>query len=548
METHTKLPGAPVFGTFKQLTDALPKIYGSRDMFREIVDGQIISTSADEFKRRVQTIGAALLKSGVIDRVALIGETSVDWLAAYFGTVCGGGTTVPIDRELTARDVAAIINESGAACVIYSPAYQAMIDKASTNTPYIQKYICTGDVEQSGRFTALKILTGTATDDDIQAFRNIVTYPDDVCSLLFTSGTTGKSKGVLLTQNNLLQTARGHTELFRQDDVCMSVLPIHHTYEFTVGFLGSIMSGVTVCINGSLRYFMRNLKRFSPKNMYVVPAFVEMLYSKIRDAQNEKGRLNELNTLIESGYSGTDVQTQILGDIKELLGGRLSLMVSGGAPLPAFYVDAFKNMGVTILQGYGTTECSPLVSINPEWDNVPGSVGKVISCCDVKIINPDKNGNGEIAVKGANIMKGYYNNPKATDQYIKDGRFYTGDIGYIDDDGNLFITGRKKNIIVLPNGKNIYPEEIEGYFSRIPYIKEIIIHGITDKNGVETQLIAEIYADDKVRAAMAPADFNAKLEADMAKINRELPFFKQVHKFKLRDTEFEKTTKKSIKR
>lgn len=546
MNVQKRLPGAPIFKTFKQLTDELPSLYGDRDMFREINGGEIVSISAPEFKQRVQNIGAALHKSDVIHRVAIIGQTSVDGICAYFSTVCGGGVTVPIDRELPARDIAVIINQSGAACVVYSPECQAVINDVSEHTPYVQKFICTGDTTQTERFVPLKILTDDISEKEAREFRKTTTHPDEVCSLLFTSGTTGKSKGVMLTQTNLLQAARGHSEMFLQDDVCMSVLPIHHTYEFTVGVLGSIMSGVTICINDSLRHFMKNLCRFSPKNMYVVPAFVEMLYSKIRDAQNEKGRLKEFETLTENGH--TDAKDQISDDVKTLLGGRLSLLVCGGAPLPAFYVDAFKNMGVTILQGYGITECSPLVSINPEWDNRAGSIGKAISCCEVKIAGADKDGRGEIAVKGANVMKGYCNNPKATDEAIKDGWFYTGDIGYMDDDGYIYITGRKKNIIVLPNGKNIYPEELEGYFSRIPYVKEIIVRGTTDKNGVETHLTAEIYADEKLRATMEPNEFKARLEADMAEINRELPFFKQVHKFKLRDTEFKKTTKKSIKR
>ncbi len=538
---------------FRELLGKIEGYYGDSCMFREKETDGIKNTGAAEFKALVENLGAAFLGLGLLDgKIAVIGETSVKWIATYFAAVCGGGVIVPIDKELPDGEIANVINDSGAAAVVYAPSYRGVIQSIAASVPGVQYFIGMAEAEDNGQYLSYDQLAARGAALDKAAWYAREISDKRVSALLYTSGTTGKSKGVMLTQKNVLRAAQGFLAMAAVGKVCLSVLPVHHSYEFAHGIMSMIMSGTTICVSDSPRYFLQNLRLFRPDTLVLVPLYVEMIYRKIWANTKESGTEEQLKALLEKSNEmmerGEDRRRELFKDIIDALGGNLSLMVCGGAPLAAFYSKAFRDFGILLLQGYGITECAPLVSVNRNEYNVDGSVGLPISCCHVKIESEDGAEDGEIRVKGENVMLGYYNNPEATAQVMQDGYFNTGDIGRMDEDGFLHITGRKKNLIVLSNGKNVYPEEIEGYLARIPYIKEAVVYAPLEAGLSEIKLVAEIFVDEAFSKERTKEEVKTRLTQDIAEVNKGLPGYKQIHEFSLRDREFEKTTKKSIKR
>lgn len=536
---------------FRELLENCTAYYGELTIFVEKnAEGGTTEYSAAEFRDMVFAFGAALMKRGLLDggRVAVLGETSVRWIAAYFAVVAGGGVVVPTDKELPEGELANVINDSGTGALVFSAALKDTVEAIKTKIPAVKEFIC---LQKTDGYPSFDELAAEGQANGLDAYLSISTDENALCSLLYTSGTTGKSKGVMLSQKNILRAAQGGNQLFQTGKRLLSVLPIHHSYEFTHGIVESITNGATVCINDSPRYFLQNLQLFRPDTAFLVPAYVEMIYKKIWANAKEAGTEDQLRALIEKSRSemakGEDNRAIYFKSIRDALGGNLTLIPTGGAPLSAFYSQAFFDLGILLLQGYGITECAPLVSVNRNHFNKHGSVGLPIGCCEVRITDKDEDGDGDIWVRGDNVMLGYYKNPEATAEVMDGEWFNTGDVGYLDEDGFLYITGRKKNLIVLSNGKNVYPEEIEEYLYKIQYIKEVIVYAIVE-DGMETRLHAEIFVDDAGRQGRDDAQLLADLAKDIEDVNRSLPSYKQVHDFALRKDEFEKTTKRSIKR
>ncbi len=513
---------------FAELLSRSKEYYGTKDMFRENDGDGVKATSAQEFERLVYSIGSAFLDMGLLDgKVALIGDPSVDWIAVYFATVTGGGVIVPMDRELPENEIANILCGSGAGAVVFSPSMAAVMDSIKPRLDGGVRYICTGGGPGNLDETAQR-----GIDLGFDAYLAVQTDPEALATLLYTSGTTGKSKGVMLSQKNILQCARGANELFDIHDVSMLVLPLHHSYGFALGIVQAIAHGTTICVSGSPRRFFQNLLLFAPESMFLVPAYVELIYKRTQAY------------LKEAGLAADDAAA-----IKKFLGGNLTLLICGGAPLPKFYCGAMRGMGVTLIEGYGITECSPLVSVNRERYYADGSVGIPITCCEVSIRNEDSGGEGEIWVRGGNVMLGYYNNESATAEVMDGDWFDTGDIGHVDGGGFLYITGRKKNLIVLSNGKNVYPEEIEDYLlAGVPQIKEAVVYAREESGVGETVLRAELFLDEALCSGLSENELRGVLDAGIYEVNKALPGYKQVCGYDIRESEFEKTTKKSIKR
>lgn len=525
---------------FRELLDG----FSGDVLFRQKEGEGVADYTCDAFRKLAYDLGAALAELGVLDgKVAVIGETSVQWIAAYFAAVCGGSVIVPIDKELPAEEIANILNDSGARALVYSPTFAEVVAGIEPAAPGVGYWVCMEGEGTDGKHPSFDELAAKGAETGHKAYLRREIDPDALTSLLYTSGTTGRSKGVMLSQRNIIECALGGVQLIPYGSPQMSVLPIHHSYEFSVSIIGGILSGATICINDSLRYFMTNLMLYRPANMFVVPAFVEMMYTKLMAALRAEGTEERVNKLIGQGK-----YEEVYELVKGYFGGRLRQMICGGAPLAPHYPQKFRELGINLLQGYGITECSPLVAVNRDRYYRDGSVGLPVPYNEVAIRGADAEGNGEIWVRGSNVMLGYYNNPEATAEVMDGGWFNTGDIGYIDDDGFLFITGREKNLIVLSNGKNVYPEEIEGYLMRIPYVKEVVVYAPLEDGINEMKLVAEIFADEDWRASHTEDEAYLELERALADLNKELPLYKQVHEFHLRDTEFEKTTKKSIKR
>ncbi len=538
---------------FKAMLDGCGAHYGTRPLFREKAGDGIKDTDCEAFTRLVNRLGAAFLGLGLLDggKIAVIGETSVKWVATYFAAVCGGAVIVPVDRELPVDEMAYILNDSEAKAIIYSPTMRDEMEQLERTVPGMQYFIGMEAEDENHKWRSMDALVADVPDADIAAYTAIPQDRDALSTILYTSGTTGQSKGVMLCQKNILSAAIGGLKLFQVGKTSMSILPIHHVFEMTHGIVEMIINGTTICISDSLRYFLQNLQLFQPEAMFVVSAYVEMMYKKIWAGAQADGKAGQLEKLIEHSNEllaqGTDKRAELFQFIRDAFGGKLSMLLCAGAPLDAMYVKFFREIGILLLQGFGLTETSPLVSANRNEYIVDASAGAPIYCCEVKILDPDENGEGEVLVKGDQVMLGYYKNEQATAEVFMDGWFHTGDMGRIDDAGLLYITGRKKNVIILSNGKNIYPEEIEGYYLHIPYVKEIIVYAPASGEKKD-QLCAEVFLEEAFREEMGDIKALDSLSKDIAEINKQLPGYKQVHNVALRDTMFEKTTKKSIKR
>lgn len=333
---------------------------------------------------------------------------------------------------------------------------------------------------------------------------------------------------------------------------CLSVLPYHHTYEAVAGILVALHKHSCICINDSLKNVLKNLQLFKPDYIYLVPAFTEVFYKNIWNNAEKTGKDKTLKKIIPISNHlrtiGIDLRKKFFQSIHEAFGGNLREIICGGAPIRPEVGKFFNDIGITLLNGYGITECSPLVSVNRMKFNDSTTVGVILPCCEVKLENINDEGDGEICVKGDIVMKGYYKEQEKTDKVLKDGWFNTEDYGSVNEKGQLIINGRKKNLIVLDNGKNVYPEEIENYILSIPYVKEVIVKSKKNKNGQEVSLTAEVFLDQEKIQEMELDNIKETLKKDIAQSCQELPTFKKVTDIEIRDTEFEKTTTNKIKR
>ncbi|MEG2203261.1 MAG: AMP-binding protein, partial [Christensenellaceae bacterium] len=432
--------------------------YEGRDVFRIKTKDGYEGIKHEKVLHDINALGNALLGLGLEGKnIAVIGETSYEWIITYFAVTCGVGVIVPIDKELPEAEIANIIDDSSAACVVYSQTFDEIFENLKGQLKTVDCYIKMNQIEELIAQGEQKNLGYESKKIDEYAMSTI----------LYTSGTTGKSKGVMLTHNSIVCASAGGLSLLEDGlgKVCMSVLPVHHSFECTHGIMMMIQNGTTICINDSLRNLLPNLQFFKPDFVFVVPLFVDMMYKKVWANIKANGKEEEMRALILKSNDllaqGIDKRAEFFGSVKDAFGGNLSLILCGGAPLSSALAQGFREIGIDIINGYGITECSPLVAVNRRRCFKDGTVGLPIACNEIKIEHADEDGNGEIWVKGGNVMLGYYKNAAATAKAMCDGWFDTGDIGKIDEEGFLVISGRMKNLIVLANGKNIYPEEIE---------------------------------------------------------------------------------------
>lgn len=536
---------------FRALLACADECYAGRDMLRwKTASGGVAGITPARFAADVDALGSALLALGLAGRhIALIGPTSCEWLLAYFSVTCHVGVIVPLDKDLAQPELAAILLDSDAACIIYADEYASDFEAVRSQLPASTLFLSLSPAARPALGENLSALLerGRKMDASFQPVDESA-----LSVLLYTSGTTGKSKGVMLSQKNILSAVRGGLGMLRVGPTCLSVLPVHHSYECTHGILMMIANGTTICISDSLRYFAENLRLFQPHAIFLVPAFVERLAWLIRKNEQGLGKAHLLQSLLDDGPPNTKYSSStddILQDISELLGGRLSLLLCGGAPLATHWMKTFREMGILLLVGYGITECSPLVAVNGNDCFRDGSVGQPISCNIVEIRSVDEDGEGEIWVKGDNVMLGYYKNDTLTQEVVQEGWFNTGDIGHVDKDGFLYITGRKKNLIVLTNGKNVYPEELEEVIQQhLPHVKEAVVYSPPGQSANEKQIIAEVFLEEEYSQKHTVDETRDWLEKNLITINSMLAPYKRIDHFIVRDKAFEKTTKNTIKR
>ncbi len=561
MELKDKL----VHSLYENIENAAEK-YGDHILFafeRGKVDYEI---SYVEFLNYVRALTRAFIKLGLAGkRVAIIGENCPEWIATYHAAITSGGVAVPIDVALSKEQLVEFTKMAEAEVLVYSNTWASFVEEHADEFEGITNFVKLTDTVfdfrtikeyELERFTSVAKLahTGNAiVDIDIPEQDS-----ERMSIMLFTSGTTGTSKIVMLNQRNLctvINAARKPLTQIDSNDVLLSVLPVHHTYELTCGIMCALDHGCKICINDSIKHVTKNLKKYKPTVMVVVPLYVEVFYNSIMKNVRKQGIEKTFNTAIKiskiAGKVNIDLRKQLFGKVVEAFGGRLNKLICGGAALRPELVETFRAIGITISQGYGITECAPLVSVVPLEVYNPKSCGLISESMQVFIDKENPTDEfGEIVVKGPNVMLGYYNNEQATKEVLSPkGWFYTGDFGYVDENNYLYITGRKKNIIVLQDGKNVFPEEIEEYLGAIELVKESIVVGRQKDN--DLAITALIYPDIDYAESIGLKSKEEIYEAIRQKINetnRKLVGYKRVVAVEFTDTEFEKTPSKKIKR
>ncbi len=541
--------------TIKEMMDKTVAACPDRIAFRYRKGKEIIDVTFKEFQNLTFYLGAAIHDwDSKGKHIACIGENSFDWLTVFYTVLKSDAVFVPVDKELPVKDICYVLNHSDSNMLFYSNRYERHLDEIKKNCPNVTKYICFDakeDTDKSLSYTKLiekgKKLFEKGKFKEEEHDTNILK------EIIYTSGTTGLAKGVMLTEHNLVCVAVGAKEITTLEDVVLSVLPYHHTYESSCDILIGMLNHTTVCINDSLKNVLPNLQEFKPGLMMIVPAFAELFYKKIWATAEKEGKAKALRTLIKVSNAlrkiGIDLRGPLFKSVRNAFGGNLKQLISGGAPLRAEIGDFFNDVGILMQNGYGITECSPLVSVNTPLLNDPSTVGLPITCVDVKTVNETEEGIGEICVKGDIVMMGYYKDEEKTKEVLQDGWFNTGDYGLVTDKGQVKIVGRKKNFFVLENGKNVYPEEIENYVYAIPYVQEAVVRAATNEHGMNgNNLVAEVFLNQEAVKVLGDVDITKKLREDINEQTKELPVYKRISDIIIREKEFEKTTTNKIKR
>lgn len=546
-------------GDIRALVNWAAERYSDNVAYREIGrDKQLLDYTYDRLKSDMDALGTKLMDIGLCgSHIALIGESMVAWVLCYVTVTGGLGVVVPIDRELPAKDIAALLRKSDTDAVICSETYAPIVASILPECPRIRMCAVMNPTQEHPGFLSLPELVRSGAElleAGDRRYADLQIDAEAMCEILFTSGTTGANKGVMLSSRNIMSVVYGMMQLIHTTPVSISVLPINHSYECTCHVLGGMYSGLTLCFNDSLKHLMDNLLLFKPGMSLMVPLFLETMYKRIWKEAEKNGLATHLRYAVWFSniirQIGIDGRKLFFKPILDRFGGNLTQIVCGGAPLRTELIRGFDSLGINVVNGYGITECAPVISTNcTAWKRL-NSVGRVLDVCQVRIDQPDRNGCGEVQVKGDIVMLGYYKDEESTAaSFTPDGYFKTGDLGRLDRDNFLYLTGRMKNLIILSNGKNICPEELEEEILRqIPYVREVLVYAHAANPFVEESICADIYPDPEYVEGKAPAAIKATLDADMKKLNARLASYKRIQLVNIREREFEKTTTKKIKR
>lgn len=564
MKNRTKnypLYETTVFKDFRVMTENVANKYPNKVAysFKENPHKpEITKKTFAETRKYIVAMGTGLVDFGVREKhIAIIGEASYNWVTSYYATMSIGAVTVPIDKELPAEDIKSIIESAECDFVIYSSVIDNKIKAIRDELSKNPKLICMSKKTELDNVAMLSdiILKGEKlVDNGDNSYYDYELNPNKLASIVFTSGTTGKGKGVMLTQTNIVSDMTQGMYNFNITPKTLCVLPPHHTFGSTVNFVGHYAQGAEVYLSNGLKYILNELKEQQPTHLILVPLFVETFYKRIWATAEKQGKDKLLRTMIKASNGmrkvGIDLRKKLFASVTAAFGGKLEMIICGGAALNQDIIDTFEGIGIVILNGYGITECAPLISCNRNEYRKKGSVGVPIIGEKVKIANPDENGEGEICVKGPNVMMGYYKNPEATAAaFDEEGYFKTGDFGKLDEEGWIYITGRLKNLIILSNGKNVYPEEIETEISRIYGVNEVVVYeGLNADGSSKDCIVAEIYPDFDGLKDHRVTDVQKYFKDGVNEINKRSAPYKKVQIVKIRNEEFEKNTSKKIVR
>ncbi len=530
-------------------------------------DKEVKKVSFSRWREDVRNLGTALVADGLREEnIAILGENSYGWCCSFFAVMAIGSVTVPVDKELPVEDIDGIITTTGCKALIFGKAAEGKVKEILAKGGFKSVQMLVSIAPESSiseevlgqkTMTSLAALQDKGCELYSRGDNSYYDYKIDVnklASIVFTSGTTGKGKGVMLSQANIgLDMTLGmyNFDITRKT---LHVLPPHHTFGSTVNYVGHLSQGCEVYISSGLKHVSDEIREQQPTHLILVPAFLEVMNRKIWTTARKSGKEGLLKVMMKVSNAlrkvGIDLRKKLFSSVLSAFGGKLELVICGGAKLDEDIIRTFDSLGITILNGYGITECAPLISANRNKYQKPGSVGTPILACRVKIDNPDENGEGEICVKGPNVMLGYYKNPEATAEvFDKDGFFHTGDYGKLDEEGWIYITGRKKNLIILSNGKNVYPEEIEADLQKVEGVCEVVVYaGESKVQKDKITIVAEIFPDAELLADKGVADLQKYFEDQVKVLNAKMPSYKAVKCVKLRNSEFEKNTSRKITR
>lgn len=519
----------------------------------------------ERFGNDVINLGTGLIKHLNLkgERIIIIGENTYYWYVSYFSILCGAGIAVPVDKELPNNEIENVIKRSHASAVIFSKKKKEAIDKIKDNLPMVKYFIeMNSDANLQGRDIGIEKVIEEGkkiTDSGNTEYMDIEIDPEEFKFLIFTSGTTSQAKGVMLCHRNLAENVNAVSKYVKiyESDRFFSVLPLHHTYESSIGALLPFANGSSVTVCGGLRYIVPDMQEAKPTAMLAVPLLVENLYKKINQTIEKSGKAGLVNSMIHVTNAlkgvGIDIKRKVFKEIYDNLGGNMRIIVSAAAPIDKKIGRWVQDIGIEFLQGYGLTETAPIAALTPECDPRVGSVGIPVNCAQIKIHNPNENGEGEIWIKSKTLMLGYYEDEEATKEVVYDGWFNSGDIGYQDKDGYVYVTGRSKNVIVTQNGKNIYPEEIELLLSKIPEIAECMVYGKEVEGEKELIISVKVIPNQEEIERLHGKDLKEEeihkiIWNKIKEVNKTLTSYKAIKNLELKHDEFAKTTTMKIKR
>lgn len=543
-----------VFGecleTIRDIINNSNNKYKDAIAIQEKKNKKIVSYTYEQLRNDVYALGTKLIDMGLKDKhIAIVGENRYNWIVSYLAIITGVGVAVPLDKELDSEQISKLLEKGDASAVLFSKGFLSSIDEIIENSK-LEFAACLNDTD---KYTDVQTLINEGRqliNEGSTVYEDSIVNVNELNVIMFTSGTTGFNKGVMISQNNLLVNIEQSCKAFGIYHKTVAVLPFHHIYENVCGMMAPIAMGMNIFINDSLKYLSKNLKLVKPEMEVMVPLFLETMEKSIR-VELKRMNVEKVfeNSIKVSNFllkSGIDLRRLLFRKVHANFGGKLKAIVCGGAALKPELITFFGDIGITIHNGYGITECTPLISVNLNKKGDHFSVGKIFSSCQVKIDNKNEEGIGEILVKGPNVMIGYYKDDESNEKSFTNGWFRTGDYGSIDADKNLVICGRKKNLIVLSNGKNVHPEELEGYiYEMMPYVKESLVY--IDKNKKGSEVISTyVYLDQDFSSGKSLEELESILKEDLKKVNKKLPSFKKIQHIYIKEEEFEKNSSKKI--
>ncbi len=546
----------------KDMLNKTRELYGEKTAYKIKIEKDKYKTfTHNEVRDMVNYLGTSLIHLGLKGkRIAIIGENRYEWEIAYLSIVCGTGVVVPLDKSLPENELEDLIERSGIEAIFYAKKYAKTIERIKYSEKNKLKHLIAMDTDFhfEGVYSQEELIENgkKLIKEGNREFIEATINPDETSIMLFTSGTTSKSKVVALSHKNICSNLMDIGSILdvTSEDILLSILPIHHVFECTVGFLFALYKGAQTVFCDGLRHVVDNLKEYQVSVMACVPAIYEKIFMMIRKQLEKQGKLPEILENEEKYKEASmEKKKEVFKEIHDMIGGKIKLFISGAAALDAKIEEKYRLLGLNLVQGYGLTETSPVIAVGTNQYHKIGTVGKTVPSVEAKIVDENQEGIGELVVKGPSIMLGYLENKKATKEAIQDGWFHTGDLAKIDEEGYIYICGRKKSVIVLKNGKNIFPEEMENLVNKIEGVKESFIFGkqkSEDKNDIKinVKIVFDREVMKDVYKVQTDDEIYDVLRKKVKEINQIMPQYKAIRGIILTEEPLIKTTTNKIKR